>query len=102
MPFPVAKPQVAPCVRPLAAGVQLETVKKIAQAIFRLSTLHPWPPSPSLGVAPVANGKIPLSFTNLFKMSFSNFIRQSILHHNKLQIDIAIQSKTPKKVYKKK
>ena len=40
MPFPVAKPQVAPCVRPLAAGVQLETVKKIAQAIFRLSTLH--------------------------------------------------------------
>ena len=60
MPFPVAKPQVAPCVRPLAAGVQLETVKKIAQAIFRLSTLHLWPPSHSLGVAPVANGKIPL------------------------------------------
>ena len=57
MPFPVAKPQVAPCVRPLAAGVQLETVKKIAQAIFRLSTLHLWPPSLSLGVAPVANGK---------------------------------------------
>ena len=61
MPFPVAKPQVAPCVRPLAAGVQLETVKKIAQAIFRLSTLHMCKPVAAIAFArrsnPVKNTK---------------------------------------------
>ena len=70
MPFPVSKPQVAPFRYSLTVSPGRALNERYI-FLFRKVTkkMSPWPPSPSLGVATVANGKLyHLPAYNIFKI----------------------------------